>query len=164
MRGRANSMMASINRLPIPARREFGRTYMPTSRPLCASFVPVANNIPAVPTISAPWKAPNISELPRRSENHVSDCAFSRSKVLPNASGERCSPSSRMSLYDAASENIKRRICTESVRTSGWARDSALEFSIRIARFLALPCSASPFPSKLLCSESNKILALMDAQ
>jgi len=96
-RWRANSIMVSTSRRPTPARLALGRTYMPTSRPLWASFCPSRISNPAMPTSSEPWKAPNVVEPPIRSEKKAKGRAFSVSNVLPNASGLHLSPSSRMS-------------------------------------------------------------------
>src|SRR5215469_2485294 len=67
-----------------------------------------------MPTSSASRNAPSTVELPSRSENQLRGCAFSTSKVLPNASGLAWRASSRMPRYRTASSCKRRRISMPS--------------------------------------------------
>src|SRR5689334_9126618 len=97
-RPRAWSRTVATSIFPRPEPRATSLTYMAQSTPLCACFEPSCAENPAIPASFPSTNAPKISARPIAASNHDSGCAFSRSNVLPNASGFFCSASNRISL------------------------------------------------------------------
>src|SRR5215469_14930544 len=110
-------MTASTNRRPTPDFLASGRTYMPHSRPLCASFAPSRKAKPAIPNNSAPQNAPNIEEERSRSAKRFNGLRLSLSNVLPKASGLFLSPARRISRNRAAAAGVNRRTSISSAFT-----------------------------------------------